>query len=70
MRTYWFYYDGKPIYSIRREAGLSKDDARSQALMALNDNPTLYADHPDVNPDEQRRRLVGALVCYYPQEDS
>lgn len=68
MLTYWLYYNGQPIASVRESSGQSANTIRGIAIAQHERNPTLYADHPAVLPGEHRERLRFSTVRIFPGE--
>lgn len=57
MMTYWLYFNGSPIASVREERGQSDNTIRGIAVAHHDRNPTLFADHPRIAPERHRERL-------------
>lgn len=60
--TYWLYFNGWPVASVRGKMGLSDDSVRGVARMDFERNPTLYAGFPEIAPYQHRHHIAHAEV--------
>lgn len=59
--TYWFWYDGQVVASVRMEAGTSERAAREEAMRQHKANPTIGLQIGDL-PFKLENKIRNAVV--------
>ena len=63
--TYWFWYGGQIVSSVRLPAGTSERAAREEALKNHKANPTIGLNVFEA-PFEREQKIRNAIVKVYP----